>query len=59
LATSLISWGLDFKTVQTLLRHSNPLTTLSVYAQVIDRNRLAAQGLMMDAVMKPASEMVQ
>ena len=59
LATSLISWGLDFKTVQTQLRHANPTATLAVYAQGIDANRLAAQGAMMDAVLHPVSAVVQ
>ena len=59
LATILISWGLDIKTVQTLLRHSNVTTTLDIYSQGVDKHRLAAQGLMMDAVMNPASEMLQ
>jgi integrase len=59
LATSLISWGLDFKTVQTLLRHANPTTTLAIYAQGIDANRLAAQGAMMRAVLHPVSDVVQ
>ena len=55
----LISWGLDIKTVQTLLRHSNVTTTLDIYSQGVDKHRSAAQGLMMDAVMNPASEMLQ
>jgi integrase len=58
-ATSLISWGLDFKIVQTLLRHANPTTTLAIYAQGIDTNRLAAQGAMMRAVPHPVSPVVQ
>jgi len=56
LATSLISWGLDIKTVQTLLRHSNVTTALSIYSQGVDKHRLAAQRLMMATVMKSASE---
>jgi integrase len=59
LATSLISWGLDIKTVQTLLRHANPTTTRALYAQGIDANRLAAQGAMMRAVLHPVSDVVQ
>jgi integrase len=59
LATSLIGWGTDVKTVQGMLRHSDPQTTLKIYTQVIGANCLAAQGLMMDAVMNPASEMLQ
>lgn len=59
LATSLISWGVDFKTVQGTLRHANPQTTLHIYAQVVDANKLAAQGLMYDAVWNTAPEIVQ
>jgi hypothetical protein len=50
---------LDFKTVHTLLRHANPTTTLAIYAQGIDDNRLAAQGAMMRAVLHPVSDVVQ
>jgi hypothetical protein len=50
---------LDFKTVHTLLRHANPTTTLAIYAQGIDANRLAAQGAMMRAVLHPVSDVVQ
>jgi len=32
---------------------------LDIYAQAVDKHRLAAQELMMAAVMKPAQEMVQ
>jgi hypothetical protein len=39
--------------------HSNPPTTLSVYAQGVDENRLTAQGLMMNGVLKPVTEMIQ
>ena len=59
LATSLISWGLDVKTVQGLLRHSNSQATLDIYTHGVDKHRLAAQELMMAAVMKPAQETVQ
>jgi integrase len=49
LATSLISWGTDIKTVQTLMRHANVATTLGIYTQGVDANRIAAQGLVWDA----------
>jgi hypothetical protein len=42
----LIPRGVDFKTVQGSLRRANPMTALSIYAQVVDENKLAAQGLM-------------
>jgi site-specific recombinase XerD len=32
LATYLIAAGRDVRTVQTILRHANPLTTLQLYA---------------------------
>ena len=59
LATSLISWGVDFKTVQGTLRHANPQTTLGLYTQVVDANMLAAQGMMWDAFWKTIPKMVQ
>ena len=43
----------------SLLRHANPTTTLAIYAQGIDANRLAAQGAMMRAVLHPVSDVVQ
>jgi hypothetical protein len=42
-----------------MLRHSNSQTTLDIYTQGVDKHRLAAQELMMAAVIKPAQEMVQ
>jgi integrase len=59
LATSLISWGVDFKTVQGSLRHANPQTTLGIYAQVVDENKLAAQRMMYDAIWRNAPKIVQ
>jgi integrase len=50
---------LDYKTVQSLLRHAKPTTTLAIYAQGIDDNRLAAQGAMMRAVLHRVSDVVQ
>ena len=58
LATSLISWGVDFKTVQGSLRHASPQTTLGIYAQVVDENKLAAQGLMWNAIWRNAPKIV-
>jgi integrase len=42
----------DPKTVQDLLRHSDVKTTLNVYSQSIDSNRLAAQGEAAAAIFK-------
>ncbi|MGA7243684.1 MAG: site-specific integrase [Terracidiphilus sp.] len=56
LATSLISWGVDIKTVQGTLRHANPQTTLNTYTQVVDLNKLTAQGMMWDAVWENAQK---
>jgi site-specific recombinase XerD len=50
LATNLISWGTDVKTVQGMMRHANPQTTLGIYTQSVDANMLAAQGMMYDAL---------
>ena len=48
----------DPKTVQGLLRHSDVKTTLQLYTQSIDENRLAAQEQVLNAILKPTSEMV-
>jgi hypothetical protein len=50
---------LDFKTIQTLLRHANPTTTQAIYAQGIDANCLAVRGVMMRGVLHPVSDVVQ
>jgi integrase len=42
----------DLKTVQDLLRHSDVKTTLNVYSQSIDANRLAAQDEAAAAIFK-------
>ena len=54
LATSLISWGTDVKTVQRMLRHSIVATTLEVYTQVVNANCITAQGAMLSPVVHPA-----
>jgi hypothetical protein len=48
----------DFKTVQGSLRPANPQTTLGIYAQVVDENKLAARGMMYEAIWRNAPEMV-
>jgi integrase len=52
-ATVLVSTGVDVKTAQTRLGHSDPRLTLAIYAQATtDGDRRAAQKLG-DALMKP------
>jgi integrase len=41
-ATALVSWGVDIKTVQARLGHSDPRLTLQVYAQVVQEAELQA-----------------
>ena len=38
------------KTVQGMMRHANPQTTLGIYTQSVGSNMLAAQGMMYDAL---------
>jgi integrase len=59
LATSLVSWGVDIRTVQGTLRHANSQTTLNLYTQAVNKNKLDAQGMMYHAMRKPASDLVQ
>jgi integrase len=54
LATFLIAKGSDVKTVQTLLRHANPMTTLQIYAHGRSQDRSDAQGNMLTAFFAPA-----
>ena len=58
LASSLVRKGTDVKTVQRLLRHSDDSTTLAIYAHSMSEDRLAAQGDMLKAMMKPPSDAV-
>jgi integrase len=44
LASWLVSNGVDVKTVSSMLRHSNIKTTLGIYSQAVDSNKLAARG---------------
>jgi integrase len=53
LATFLVRIGTDPKTVQTLLRHSDPRITLGLYAHSVSEDRLAAQGKMLEAILPP------
>jgi integrase len=58
LASFLVRKGTDVKTVQKLLRHSDVSTTLGIYAHSMSEDRLAAQGDMLAAMMKPPSDVV-
>ena len=53
LSTFLVGTQIDPKTVQDLLRHSDVKTTLQLYTQSIDANRLAAQAQVLNAILKP------
>jgi integrase len=59
LATYLIAVGRDIKTVQTILRHANPLTTLQLYAHGRSQDRSDAQGDMLTAFFKPPTDVLQ
>jgi integrase len=50
LSSFLVASGTDPKTVQSLLRHSNIKTTLDVYAHANSDNKLAAQGVYLQAL---------
>ena len=52
LATYLIAVGRDVKTVQTILRHANPMTTLQLYAHGRSQDRSDAQDEMLTAFFK-------
>ena len=54
LASFLVRKGTDVKTVQKLVRHSDVSTTLGIYAHSMREDRLAAQGDMLTAMMKPS-----
>ena len=63
LAMYLIAVGCDVKTVQTILRHANPMTTLQLYAHGRSQDRSDAQGEILTAFfappVKPSTDMVQ
>lgn len=59
LATHLVATGIDIKTVQGLLRHANPLTTLALYAHGRSQDRSDAQGGYMAEVLPPEDGLVQ
>ena len=43
----------DVKTVQSMLRHSDIATTLDIYTHAINKDKLAAQYQVMEAMLKP------
>ncbi len=50
----------DPKVMQKILRHEDINTTMNIYTHDMDRNRIAAQGLMLEKLMqKPESDSVQ
>jgi len=51
LASFLIRIRTDPKTVQTLLRHSDVKLTLQVYTHAVSRDRMAAAGKMLTAIL--------
>jgi len=55
LASFLIRIRTDPKTVQTLLRHSDVKLTLQFYTHAVSRDRMAAAGKMLAAVLSHAA----
>jgi integrase len=55
LAAFLIRIRTDPKTVQTLLRHSDVKLTLQVYTHAVSRDRMAAAGKMLTAILSHAT----
>ena len=51
LASFLIRTRTDPKTVQTLLRHSDVKLTLQFYSHAVSRDRMAAAGRMLTAIL--------
>jgi len=43
----------DVKTVQSMLRHADISTTLDIYTHAINKDKLAAQNQVMEAMLKP------
>jgi integrase len=56
LASFLIRIRTDPKTVQTLLRHSDVKLTLQFYTHAVSRDRMAAAGKMLTAILSHASD---
>jgi integrase len=51
LASYLVRTKTDVKTVQALLRHSDVKTTLQLYSHSVSEDRMAAQGVMLNAIL--------
>jgi len=51
LGSWMVSNGIDLKTVSSMLRHSNPRTTLGIYSHAVDANKLAAQGQFLNTLL--------
>ena len=58
LASFLVRTKADPKTVQDLLRHSDMKTTLQLYAHSTSKDRMAAQGQMLEDILQSSSEAV-
>ena len=43
----------DVATVQAMMRHADIGTTLDIYTHAINKDKLAAQNLVMEAMLKP------
>ena len=56
LASFLIRTRTDPKTVQTLLRHSDVKLTLQFYTHAVSRDRMAAAGIMLTAILSHTTE---
>jgi len=56
LASFLVRNRTDPKTVQTLLRHSDVKLTLQFYTHAVSRDRMAAAGKMLTAVLRHAGD---
>ena len=56
LASFLIRIRTDPKTVQTLLRHSDVKLTLQFYTHAVSRDRMAAAGKMLTAILSHAAD---
>ena len=56
LASFLIRIRTDRKTVQTLLRHSDVKLTLQFYTHAVSRDRMAAAGKMLTAILSHAGD---
>jgi integrase len=58
LSTFLVANNIDPKVVQGLLRHSRIETTLNLYTRNVGEKQIAAQGVILNAILQPSSEAV-